>query len=152
LTYVRQVPIDTDFGGLAAFHNQAHWATFSERVATCRNRCRRDIGRKESIMVRWAQLLGAASLTVALASSSGASAQTAHKPTKRQAPAGHQIIVRPGKSYLSAGTGANVGSQNKYVTDTFNQPPATDGTFAGMRGRERLMNQFNGPGIPLFRF
>ncbi len=103
-------------------------------------------------MVRWAQLLGAASLSFALAASSGASAQTVQKPAKRQAPAGHQIIVRPGKSYLTAGTGANVGSQNKYVTDTFNQPPATEGTFTGMRGRERLMNQFNGPGIPLFRF
>ncbi len=103
-------------------------------------------------MVRWVQLLGAVSIAVALASSVAARAQTVQKSAKRQAAGGHQIIVRPGKSYLTAGTGANVGSHNSYVRDTFNQSLPTEGTFTGMRGRERLLDRFSGPGIPLFRF
>lgn len=105
-------------------------------------------------MVRWVQLLCAVLLSVALAWSWGASAQTVQKPAKRHAAAGRQIVVRPGKSYLTAGTGATVGSHNKYVTDTFNQPTPTEGTFTGMRGQERILNRFGspGPGLVLFRF
>ena len=104
-------------------------------------------------MIRSTQLLNAAVLTLALMMlSSGANAQTAQQPPKRQAATGHQIVVHPRPSFLTAGTGASVGSHNGYALDTFNQPSPTEGTFTGMRGRERLENRFDGPGVPLFRF
>jgi hypothetical protein len=47
-----------------------------------------------------------------------------------------------------------VGSYNGYVYDTFNQAPPIEGTFTGLRGRERIQDQFAnpGPGLTLFRF
>ena len=43
---------------------------------------------------------------------------------------------------------------NGYVYDTFAQPTPVEGTFLGMRGRERITDQFGnaGPGLTLFRF
>ena len=43
---------------------------------------------------------------------------------------------------------------NGYVYDTFNQPTPIEGTFMGMRGRERLTDQFGNaaPGLTLFKF
>jgi hypothetical protein len=43
---------------------------------------------------------------------------------------------------------------NGYVYGTFNQPDPVQGTFMGMRGRERITDQFGnaGPGLTLFRF
>ena len=42
-------------------------------------------------------------------------------------------------SYLTLGTQAPVGTVgNGYVYSTFNQPTPIEGTFMGMRGRERL--------------
>jgi hypothetical protein len=95
----------------------------------------------------------------------GPSQTTSHKAKPRQtalqkrakhpAPAGRQITVHPRPSYLTAGTQAPVGSEgNGYVYDTFNQPTPIEGTFSGMRGRERLTDQFgNGaPGLTLFKF
>ena len=43
---------------------------------------------------------------------------------------------------------------NGYALDTFNQATPIEGTFSGMRGRERLTDQFGnpGPGLTLFRF
>ena len=82
--------------------------------------------------------------------------QTAlQKRAKHPAPAGRQITVHARPSYLTAGTQVPVGSVgNGYVYDTFNQPTPIEGTFAGMRGRERITDQFGnpGPGITLFRF
>jgi hypothetical protein len=82
--------------------------------------------------------------------------QTAlQRRAKHQAPAGRQITVHPRPSYLTAGTQVPVGSVgNGYVYDTFNQPTPIEGTFTGMRGRERITDQFGnpGPGITLFRF
>ncbi len=129
-------------------------------------------------MVRWFELLSVASLAVALATpaahaqttgalqttgplqTTGSFQRSAHRTTlqkraKRtpQAPAGRQITVHPRPSYLTLGTGATVGQYNGYVLDTFSQPTPIEGTFTGMRGRERLAgNRFDGPGIPLFRF
>ncbi len=118
-------------------------------------------------MVCWFRLLGAASLAAALAASSAAQAQTSaanaqttpHKTTlqkraKHQTPAGRQITVHPRPSYLTLGGAASVGSHNGYVLDTFNQPTPIEGTFTGLRGRERIEDQFAnpGPGLTLFRF
>jgi hypothetical protein len=129
-------------------------------------------------MVRWIEASAAALLAAGLAASAahaqttgavqttgpltttGAFQKSPHQTTlqKRakhapQAPAGRQITVHARPSYLTLGTGANVGEYNGYVVDTFNQPTPIDGTFTGMRGRERLDgNRFDGPGIPLFRF
>jgi hypothetical protein len=82
--------------------------------------------------------------------------QTAlQKRAKHPAPAGRQITVHARPSYLTAGTQVPVGSVgNGYVYDTFNQPTPIEGTFTGLRGRERITDQFGnpGPGITLFRF
>jgi hypothetical protein len=111
-------------------------------------------------MIRSVQLLGAAALALALAASWGANAQTAYhgtkhrKATKPTAETGRQITIHKATpSYLTLGPGANLGPTNNYVTDTFAQPSPIEGTFSGMRGRERLdANRYNGPGVPLFRF
>ncbi len=77
------------------------------------------------------------------------------KRAKHTEPAGRQITVHPRPSYLTAGTQVPVGSVgNGYVYDTFNQPTPIEGTFSGMRGRERLTDQFGNaaPGFTLFKF
>ena len=76
------------------------------------------------------------------------------KRAKPLTPAGRQITVHARPSYLTAGTAVPVGSYNGYVYDTFNQPTPIEGTFAGMRGRERLTDQFGNasPGLTLFKF
>jgi hypothetical protein len=68
---------------------------------------------------------------------------------------GRQITVHKATpSWLTLGGSAEVGSHNGYVYDTFNQPTPIEGTFTGLRGRERITDQFGnpGPGITLFRF
>ena len=77
------------------------------------------------------------------------------KRAKHPAPAGRQITVHARPSYLTAGTQAPVGTVgNGYVYDTFNQPTPISGTFQGMRGRERVTDQFGNaaPGLTLFKF
>jgi hypothetical protein len=134
-------------------------------------------------MVRFVRLLAAAALAGALASAAnaqtgpleegpletgplqtGPAQTTPHKAKPRQtalqkrakhpAPAGRQITVHARPSYLTAGTAVPVGSYNGYVYDTFNQPTPIEGTFSGMRGRERLTDQFGNaaPGLTLFKF
>ncbi|MGH6796962.1 MAG: hypothetical protein ACREDI_01075 [Roseiarcus sp.] len=118
-------------------------------------------------MVRFVRLLAAAALAGGLAAPE-AKAQTGplqpakpHETTlkkrakKHRAPAGRQITVHARPSYLTAGTQAPVGTVgNGYVYDTFNQPTPIEGTFTGMRGRERLTDQFGNaaPGWMLFKF
>ncbi len=84
------------------------------------------------------------------------SRQTAlKKRAKHPEPAGRQITVHARPSYLTAGTAVPVGSVgNGYALDTFNQATPIEGTFSGMRGRERLTDQFGnpGPGLTLFKF
>ena len=74
--------------------------------------------------------------------------QTAlQKRAKHPEPAGRQITVHARPSYLTAGTQVPVGSVgNGYVYDTFNQATPIEGTFSGMRGRERLTDQFGNAG------
>ena len=132
-------------------------------------------------MVRFARLLAAAAFAGGLAATSAANAQTGpleegpletgplqtvpqkakphrtalRKRAKHPAPAGRQITVHARPSYLTAGTQVPVGTVgNGYVYDTFNQPTPIDGTFTGMRGRERLTDQFGAaaPGWVLFKF
>ncbi len=77
------------------------------------------------------------------------------KRAKHPEPAGRQITVHARPSYLTAGTQVPVGSVgNGYVYDTFNQATPIEGTFSGMRGRERLTDQFGNaaPGLTLFKF
>ena len=77
------------------------------------------------------------------------------KRAKHPAPAGRQITVHARPSYLTAGTQVPVGTVgNGYVYGTFNQPTPIEGTFMGMRGRERLTDQFGNaaPGLTLFKF
>jgi hypothetical protein len=77
------------------------------------------------------------------------------KRAKRPAPAGRQITVHARPSYLTAGTQVPVGSVgNGYVYDTFAQPTPIEGTFQGMRGRERITDPLGNaaPGLTLFRF
>jgi hypothetical protein len=83
--------------------------------------------------------------------------QTALKKraAKRTAPAGRQITVHARPSYLTLGTQAPVGTVgNGYVYSTFNQPTPIEGTFQGMRGRERITDPLGNaaPGFTLFRF
>ena len=73
----------------------------------------------------------------------------------KQAPSGRQITVHARPSYLTLGTQAPVGTVgNGYVYSTFNQPTPIEGTFQGMRGRERLTDPLGNasPGFTLFRF
>src|SRR5580698_5705152 len=83
--------------------------------------------------------------------------QTALKKraAQRPAPAGRQITVHARPSYLTLGTQAPVGTVgNGYVYSTFNQPTPIEGTFMGMRGRERITDPLGNaaPGLTLFRF
>jgi len=113
-------------------------------------------------MLRSLRLAGVLALAAALCAASAAEAQTsapaqhsrAAKGKAKAAGSGRQITVRKGESYLTLGGTAApaVTSTNNYVLDTFAAPDPIQGTFAGMRGRERLDNRFDGPGIPLFRF
>jgi len=134
-------------------------------------------------MIRFVRLVAAAALAAGLAAgASAANAQTGpqdegavqttgplgsppqkakarqtalKKRAKRPAPAGRQITVHARPSWLTAGTQAPVGTVgNGYVYSTFNQPTPIEGTFMGMRGRERLIDPLGnvGPGLTLFRF
>lgn len=107
-------------------------------------------------MMRSANLVGAAALSAAIGLSSIANAETARGSAIRSAPVGRQIIVHPREPYLTAGTGATVGSLNRYLWDTFRPPyrNSVQGTFVGMRGEDRLPNRFTVPGSdePLFTF
>jgi hypothetical protein len=77
------------------------------------------------------------------------------KRAAKPAPAGRQITVHARPSYLTLGTQVPVGTVgNGYVYSTFNQPTPIEGTFQGMRGRERITDPLGNaaPGLILFRF
>jgi hypothetical protein len=127
-------------------------------------------------MVRFVRLFAAAALAAGLVSAPlAANAQTAdavqttgplgappqkakprqtalkRRAAKRPAPEGRQITVHARPSYLTLGTQAPVGTVgNGYVYSTFNQPTPIEGTFMGMRGRERITDP--APGLALFQF
>jgi hypothetical protein len=90
--------------------------------------------------------LGAVAFGIVVASSS-AEAQTVHHRAHHPAAAGHQITVHARESWLTAGTGASVGSRNAYVYDTLRpfQRTSNEGTFVGVRGLDRLPNDISLP-------
>jgi hypothetical protein len=107
-------------------------------------------------MARSTKIVEASALGIALCLSCAANGETVHHRARHPAASGRQIVVHPRDSYLTNGTGASVGSRNHYVLDTL-KPPHRDnvqGTFVGMRGLDRLPNEFTVPGSnePLFRF
>ena len=125
--------------------------------------------RDEGLMDCLVQCFGAALVAMALVSSAEAQttpapdtptlhARARHNVHKHhvERPEGRQITVHKNPnatpSWLTLGTDAPVGTDNDYVTSTFDQPTPIEGTFAGYRGRERLIPQFGVPGAPLFRF
>jgi hypothetical protein len=103
-------------------------------------------GERRAFMTHPVSLFGAAALGIVLASSC-AEAQTVHHRVHHRAAAGHEITVHARESWLTAGTGASVGSRNAYVLDTLRPPlrNTVQGTFVGMRGNDRLPNQYSLP-------
>jgi len=123
-------------------------------------------GQGAGVMGRSVCWFGAALIAAALASQADAQTTapvtpTPHATARHNAharrvgePEGRQIMIQknPGAppSWLTLGPDASVGSQNNYVTSSFDQPSTVEGTFAGYRGRERL--QYATPGLSLFKF
>jgi len=108
------------------------------------------VARKDKAMMRSVKLMGAAALGLSLGFSSAADAQALHRHLRHPAAEGRQIIVHPRESYLTAGTGASVGEYNAYALDTLQPPgtfmPSVDHTTVGLRGQNRLPNDFTAPG------
>ena len=148
----------------------------NQRAVLLIKRC---VERKDELMICLVRLLAAAALAASVAvASPAANAQTGpqdvgamqttgplgsppqkakprqtalKKRAKHTTPSGRQITVHARPSYLTLGTQAPVGTVgNGYVYSTFNQPTPIEGTFMGMRGRERLTDP--APGLTLFRF
>jgi len=103
-------------------------------------------------MMRSFKALAVAALGVALVPPSVADAQTAHRPARHPAAQGRQIIVHPRESWLTAGTGASFGEFNNYALSTFiggggtTFNPNIDNTTVGVRGLDRVPNNFTVPG------
>jgi hypothetical protein len=73
-----------------------------------------------------------------------------HKVARQE---GRQITVHEATpSWLTLGTDASSGHRGNYATSTFDAPSPVEGTFSGYRGRERVIDQYGVPGVPLFRF
>ncbi len=111
------------------------------------------VARKETAMMGSVKLAGAVALGLVLGLSSAANAQAVHHHPRHPAhpaPAGRQITVYANESYLTAGTGASVGEYNGYALDTLSPPgtylPFVDHTTVGLRGQNRLPNNFTVPG------
>lgn len=103
-------------------------------------------------MKRSVEMLGVAALGAALSLSWAANAQTVHRHVRHPVAAGHQIIVHARESYLTAGPGADPGQYNGYALDTLSPGqfvPYVDHTFVGVRGLDRLPNNFTVPGCCL---
>ena len=100
-------------------------------------------------MPRSIQMVGAVALGVLLGCVS-ADAQTARRHARHPAAEGHQIVVHARESYLTAGPIAPVGTYNGYALSTVSSAapfmPFVDQTTVGVRGLERLPNNFTLPG------
>jgi hypothetical protein len=96
------------------------------------------------------QRLGAATLAAILGLTFAADAQTVRRHPRRPADTGRVIVVHPRESYLTAGPTAAVGTYNGYALDTLQVPgrymPDIDHTTVGLRGQDRLPNNFTLPG------
>lgn len=107
--------------------------------------------RKGMAMPRPIQTFGAVALGCLIGFVATADAKTVHRHAHRHPGAeGRQIVVHGGESYLTAGTNVPVGSTNSYVLSTFGGGPTTfmpdiDHTFVGVRGLDRIPNNFTVP-------
>jgi len=104
-------------------------------------------------MIRSAAFL-CATASIGLLLSSGADAQTRHRHLRHVVvEEGRQITVHAPESYLTLGTGASFGDFNKYALDTVSgvqgRMPEIDHTMQGLRGQNRLPNNFTVPGCCL---
>ena len=101
-------------------------------------------------MTRPVKTYGAVALGILIGFVSTADAQTVHRHARHPAAEGRQITVYGRESYLTAGTGASVGSYSGYALDTISSTapfnPFVDHTFVGVRGLERLPNNYTVPG------
>ena len=94
------------------------------------------------------KMLRIAALGAALVAAGAASAQTVHRHARHPAAAGHVIVVHPRPSYLTAGPGADPGQYNGYALDSLaptQYMPEIDHTNVGLRGQNRLPNNFTVP-------
>ncbi len=104
-------------------------------------------------MPRPIQTFGAVALGCLIGFVATADAETVHHRAHHHRPVaeGRQIVVHGGESYLTAGPVVPVGSYNGYVYSTFGGGPTTfmpdvDHTFVGVRGLDRMPNNFTVPG------
>jgi hypothetical protein len=111
-----------------------------------RSRVLEEASERGAFMTHPLRLFGAVALGIVLASPC-AQAQAVHHRAHHPAVAGRQITVHARESWLTAGTGASVGSLNAYALDTLRPPLRTSnqGTFIGVRGLERLPNDVSLP-------
>ena len=102
-------------------------------------------------MTRPLTFLGAAA-AIGLGLAGAADAQTIHHHARHPVvgEAGRQIIVHVPESYLTLGTAASPGDFNNYALSTVGSTapfnPGIDHTFVGVRGLNRLPNNFTVPG------
>ena len=100
-------------------------------------------------MPRLVHTFGAVALAV-VGLVSAAQAQTVHRHARHPAAEGRQITVYARESYLTAGTQVPVGSTSGYALDTISSTapfmPFVDHTTVGVRGLERLPNNYTVPG------
>lgn len=97
------------------------------------------------------RVLAAAALAATIIAPVVADAQTVHRRAHHPAAEGRDITVNARESWLTAGTYVPVGSQNGYVLSTFGGGgttfvPNVDHTTVGVRGLERMPNNFTVPG------
>lgn len=109
------------------------------------------LARKGMGMPRPIKTYGAVALGILIGFASAADAQTVHKRVRHAAADGHHIVVHARESYLTAGPTAPVGSYNGYALDTITPGfapfmPFVDHTTVGLRGQDRLPNNFTVPG------
>jgi hypothetical protein len=101
-------------------------------------------------MPRPVKKYGAVALGILVGFVSTAEAQTVHRHVRHPVAEGRQITVYGAESYLTAGTGASVGSTSGYALDTISSTapfmPFVDHTTVGVRGLDRLPNNFTVPG------
>ena len=101
--------------------------------------------------MRSATFLGAAAAVVLwVAGAADAQPLHRHHPRHPVGEEGRQIIVHAPESWLTAGPGAEVGTTNRYASDTINgtlgRMPGIDHTTVGLRGQNRLPTNFTVPG------
>jgi hypothetical protein len=102
-------------------------------------------------MPRPVKTYGAVALGCLVGLVSTADARMLHRHARHPAAEGRQIVVHARESYLTAGPGASVGAYNGYALATVTpgmapHMPFIDHTTVGLRGQNRLPNNFTVPG------